>query len=107
MHGLARFTLVLFVGLATAGPLWAADEPNPPPPSLLDWTPHTLQGALLCSAIFGLLGIVLAIVGFKLFDWLTPGDLQKEVIENKNMAAAIVAGAVILGICHILAAAVH
>ena len=59
------------------------------------------------SALFGLLGIVLALAGFKLFDWLTPGDLQKEVIENKNLAAAIITAAMIIGICHILAAAVH
>ena len=34
-------------------------------------------------------------------------SLQKEIIENKNLAAAIITAAMILGICHILAAAVH
>ncbi len=77
------------------------------PVSLVEWPPHTVQGAMISTALFGLLGIVLAIVGFKLFDWLTPGDLQKEVFEKNNTAAAILGAAVILGICAIIAAAVH
>ena len=58
------------------------------------------------SALFGVTGIVLAIAGFKLFDLLTPGDLQKEIFENKNMAAAVLAGAFIIGVCIVVAAAV-
>ncbi len=55
--------------------------------------------------IFALIGIVLAIAGYKLFDKCTPGDLNKEIVENKNIAAAIVAAAVIIGVCLIIAAA--
>ena len=46
-----------------------------------------------------------AIVGFKTFDKCTPGDLAKEILEQRNVAAAIVAGSVILGVCIIIAAA--
>jgi uncharacterized membrane protein YjfL (UPF0719 family) len=46
-----------------------------------------------------------AIAGYKLFDKCTPGDLHKEILENKNIAAALVAGSVILGVCIIIAAA--
>ena len=49
--------------------------------------------------------IAIAVVGFKIFDKCTPGNLTKEIIENKNVAAAIVGGAVILGVCLIVAAA--
>jgi amino acid transporter len=56
---------------------------------------------------FGLLGILLALLGFKAFDWITPGiDLQKELAEKHNLAVAIVCAAVILGICYIVATAV-
>jgi uncharacterized membrane protein YjfL (UPF0719 family) len=54
--------------------------------------------------LFAAIGIAAAIAGYKLFDLCTPGDLQKEILENKNIAAAIVAAAVILGICLIIAA---
>ncbi|MFL5331021.1 MAG: DUF350 domain-containing protein [Gemmataceae bacterium] len=75
--------------------------------SIIEWPPHTVQGALLTTALFGLLGILLAVVGFKLFDGLTPGNLQKEVFEKNNIAAGILGAAVVLGVCAIIAAAVH
>jgi uncharacterized membrane protein YjfL (UPF0719 family) len=56
-------------------------------------------------AIYGLAGIVLAAVSYKLFDKLTPGDLHREIFENKNVAAAILAASVIVGVSLILAAA--
>ena len=69
------------------------------------WHAQTLGEALLYTALFGLAGTVLAIAGYKLFDKCTPGDLHKEIIENKNVAAALVSAAVILGVCIIIAAA--
>ena len=48
--------------------------------------------------------IVIAIVGFKLFDLVTPFNLEKEMCENKNVAVGILCGAIVLGICHIIAA---
>jgi hypothetical protein len=41
----------------------------------------------------------------KLFDKMTPGDLHAEIFERKNVAAAILAGSVIIGVSLILAAA--
>lgn len=99
----ASLGLLLLVTPALIAAEKDVDLGNP----IVAWPPLTLTGALLASTAFGVLGIVLAVLGFKLFDWLTPGDLQKEVFENKNMAAAILGAAVILGICLILAAAVH
>lgn len=55
---------------------------------------------------FALVGVVMAIIGYRVFDRFTPGDLHKEIIEHKNVAAAIVGGAVILGVCLIVAAAI-
>lgn len=69
------------------------------------WHAQTLGQAILNTIIFAALGIVLAVVGYKALDKCTPGDLQREIFENKNVAAAILAGAVILGLCLIIAAA--
>jgi uncharacterized membrane protein YjfL (UPF0719 family) len=55
--------------------------------------------------LFAAVGIATALGGYKLFDKCTPGDLHREILENKNIAAAIVAAAVILGLCIIIAAA--
>ena len=51
-------------------------------------------------------GVLAAIVGFKLFDKCTPGHLSREILEHRNVAAAIVGAAVILGVCIIVAAAI-
>lgn len=63
--------------------------------------------AVLATLVFGVVGIVLAIVGFKVLDLLTPGKLDEEILQKQNVAAAILAGAFVLGICIIVAAAVH
>lgn len=65
--------------------------------------PHFL-GDLTASAAFGLLAIALVILGFKVFDWLTPKiDLETELAEKQNIALAIVTSAMILGICYVVA----
>jgi putative membrane protein len=61
----------------------------------------------LATLVYAGLGIVIFIVSFVLVDKLTPGDLWREIIERKNMAVALLAGAVAIGISSIIAAAVH
>jgi hypothetical protein len=80
----------------------AADAPAPAPTG---WHAQTLGQAIGYMVLFSAVGIIAAIAGYKLFDKCTPGDLHKEIVENKNIAAAIVAGSVILGVCLIIAAA--
>jgi cytochrome b subunit of formate dehydrogenase len=67
--------------------------------------PGNLPTALALMVVFAFVGVVVAILGYRMFDKFTPGDLHKEIVENKNVAAAIVAGAVIVGVCIIVAAA--
>ena len=61
---------------------------------------------LLSTAAFGALGLVLVILGFKIFDWLMPKvDVEKELSE-RNVAVAIVMAAGILGIAAVIVAAI-
>jgi len=94
------FLLIPMFLLATAPLLMAADTV----PTAATWHAQTLLAAVGNVLIFAAIGIAAAILGFKIFDWCTPGDLQKEIIEHKNIAAAIVAAAAILGVCIIIAA---
>lgn len=73
--------------------------------SVSGWHAQSLGQAIGYMMMFGGIGILMAIVGYKVFDKCTPGELHREIIENKNVAAAIVGGAVILGVCIIIAAA--
>ena len=67
---------------------------------------HTLQDLFhgaIASALFGLIGIALLLLGYWLFDKITPRlDVQKELCE-KNVAVAIVIGALLLGIAYMAA----
>lgn len=57
----------------------------------------------LVAAVYGLVGVVLLLVGYWLFDLITPKiDVQKE-LNDKNTAVAIVVGALLLGIAYIVA----
>jgi uncharacterized membrane protein YjfL (UPF0719 family) len=62
---------------------------------------------VLNGLIFAGLGIVVFIVAFSLVVRLAPLDLWKEIGQERNIAAAIVAGAVALGLCWIIAATMH
>ena len=63
--------------------------------------------SMLSAVTFAAIGIVIFVIFFVILDWITPYDLWKELNEEKNVALAIVVGAVALGICIIIAAAIH
>ena len=100
-------------GCLARPPAWIAAAlllPLTVPAATLDlsgenWHAKTFTEALLYMGIFVVVGVALAIAGYKFFDYFTPGNLHKEIVENKNVAAAIIGGAVIIGTCIIVAAA--
>ena len=64
-------------------------------------------GYVLNAVVFSFLGVFIFWVCFRLIDRLTPYLLWKEIIEEHNIALAIIVGAVSLGICMIIAASIH
>ena len=58
---------------------------------------------LISTIVYSAVGIVMGIVGFKVVDWLTPSSLAEEVAHKENRALAILAGAMMLGVCIIIA----
>lgn len=64
-------------------------------------------GFVLNAIVYAFLGIAIFGVSFAILDWLTPYDLWKELCEGKNLALAVMLGAMSIGICIIIAAAVH
>ncbi len=63
--------------------------------------------ALVNAVTYSVLGIVIFVVAFALIDKLTPYHLWKEIVDDKNVALAILVGALSIGMCIIIAAAVH
>jgi putative membrane protein len=66
--------------------------------------PTPLWRLLLDAALFGLSGIVLLIIGYYLWEIITPYNLRREIHENRNVAAAVVVAAFIVGMAIVIAA---
>ena len=64
-------------------------------------------GYLLNAVLYAVLGIIIFVGAFALVDKMTPYDLWAEIVEQKNVALAIMIGAMSIGVCIIIAAAVH
>ncbi len=58
---------------------------------------------LISTIVYSIVGIVMAVAGFKVVDWLTPGNLAEEVAVKENRALAVLAGSMMLGVCIIIA----
>jgi putative membrane protein len=67
------------------------------------WYPTTFEGALISTAAFGGLGLVLLLLGYKLFEWITPHVHIEQELAQKNMSVAVVVAALLLGLSYIIA----
>jgi uncharacterized membrane protein YjfL (UPF0719 family) len=68
---------------------------------------QTILNNLGAATVFALLGILVFVVAFYLFDKLTPGDLWHEVMREHQIGPAIVLAGVAIGLSIIIAAAIH
>jgi uncharacterized membrane protein YjfL (UPF0719 family) len=63
--------------------------------------------AVIASLVFALMGVAVFWLCFVIIDKITPYDLWAEIVEKQNVALALVVAAMSLGICIIVAAAIH
>jgi uncharacterized membrane protein YjfL (UPF0719 family) len=67
-----------------------------------------MTNLILNSIIYSFLGIAILLVAFFLLEVLTPKhNLRKEILENKNIALALLAGFFMLSVAIIIASAIH
>ena len=66
-----------------------------------------LGEALVASAAFSVVGLLVFGLAFFLMGKLSPFSLRKEIEEDQNVALAIIMAGVIIGIALIVSAAVH
>ena len=93
-------------GIVTTGlagrALAQASEAAPETSRLL----HLMDG-VIGTLVYGLIGILLVVVGYKVFSWILPFDVKKELEEDHNVAVGILLAALVLGICLVVAASIH
>lgn len=62
---------------------------------------------ILNALIFSGLGILVFVAAAAIVSKFAPFDLWKEIVQERNVAAAILAAGVALGLCWIIAATMH
>ena len=69
-----------------------------------DWLRPDVVGG---SILYAVIGVAVLWLSFLVIDKITPYDLWKEIVEDKNIALAIVVGAMFIALGLIVAAAIH
>lgn len=59
------------------------------------------------SIVYSFIGIIILVLSFWIIEKITPENLYKEILENKNVALAIILSAFMLAIAIIIASAIH
>ncbi len=62
---------------------------------------------VLGSLLYAVIGVVVFWIAFLIIDKITPYDLWAEIVEKLTQALGLVVAAMSLGICIIVAAAIH
>lgn len=62
---------------------------------------------ILASVLYAVIGVAVLWISFVVIDKLTPYRLWEEIVEKKNLALAVVVGAMFIAIGQIVAAAIH
>ncbi len=63
--------------------------------------------ALFGSVLYALIGVIIFWISFVIIDKITPYNLWEEIVEKQNVALSLVVAAMSLGVCIIVAAAIH
>jgi putative membrane protein len=101
--------LLAGVGLwMVAGWTWyavAGELPMPPVeprimPPALSWP------SILTSIVYGLIGLILLLIGYYIYEIITPWSVKEELIAHRNPAVGMVVAAFIIGMAIVIAAAI-
>jgi putative membrane protein len=62
---------------------------------------HELR-IFITAIVYAFAGMALLLIGYRLFDALTPSDLQKKIFEEGNIAVAVAVGFFMLGVAVVI-----
>jgi uncharacterized membrane protein YjfL (UPF0719 family) len=71
--------------------------------SMVDF--KALGGFIVEGIVFSIVGLIILMVGYKVFDMATPYDLNRQIAEENNAAAGIAVAGVLVSLGIIVAAA--
>lgn len=68
--------------------------------------PMTLLYGVGATFLYGMVGIAIAAIGTKVFQWVMPFSVKDELEKDHNLSVGVVMAAMVLGICLIVAATI-
>src|SRR5262245_47937293 len=68
--------------------------------------PALTWACVLASMVYRLLGLILLLIGYYVYELITPWSVKEELITHRNPAVAIVVAAFIVGMAVVIAAAI-
>ena len=89
----------VFVTTANAQDGGAASEDT----SLFPW--KVIARDIILVGIFSIAGLIILMIGYKVFDMATPYDLNRQIAEENNTAAGLAVAGVLVSLGIIVAAA--
>jgi hypothetical protein len=98
--GVCAWMIAAVTWHAVAGEMPTAPIEARPLPPALSWA------GLFSSVVYGLVGLILLIIGYYSYELITPFSVKEELISHRNPAVGIVVSAFILGMAIIIAAAI-
>lgn len=94
---------VFLVGIASVALAIQGSEEAGEAAFLSGWN---LLNGIIGAVVYSALGLAILLIGFKIFDIVTPFSLNKEIAEDNNVAAGVVAAGIIIALGIIVAAAI-
>ena len=71
--------------------------------TLFPWT--DIARDIIGVTIFSIVGLIILMIGYKVFDLATPYDLNRQIAEENNVAAGVAVAGVLVSLGLIVAAA--
>jgi hypothetical protein len=71
---------------------------------LIDFSVLTVQ--IVESIIYSIIGLIVLVVGYKIFDLVTPYDLNYQIAEDNNTAAGVAVAGILIALGLIVSAAI-
>jgi hypothetical protein len=70
------------------------------------FVPALTWAGIISSIVYGLVGLILLLIGYYVYELITPWSVKEELITHRNPAVAMVVAAFILGMAVVIAAAI-
>jgi putative membrane protein len=70
------------------------------------FVPALTWAGIISSIVYGLLGLILLLIGYYVYELITPWSVKEELTTHRNPAVAMVVAAFIVGMAVVIASAI-